>query len=64
MPHNSEKLQHVIEHICAIGCEHVNEVIEILERQESTPETSALSAEETELVLHELKTIMAVYERK
>lgn len=64
MPHNNEKLQYVIEHICANGCEHVNEVIEILECQESTPETSPLSAQETELVLLELKAIMAVYEQK
>lgn len=64
MPHNNEKLQYVIEHICANGCEHVKEVIEILGHKESIPETSPLSAQETELVLLELKAIMAVYEQK
>ncbi|MDA3869067.1 MAG: hypothetical protein PF589_03805 [Gammaproteobacteria bacterium] len=64
MLHNNEKLQHVIDHICANGCEHVKEVIEILERHENSPETSPLSAQETELVLLELKAIMAVYEQK
>lgn len=63
MLHNNEKLQHVIEHICANGCEHVKDVIEILERRESTPETSPLSAQETESVLLELKAIMTVYEQ-
>lgn len=64
MPANNPKLQHLIEQLCTTGCERVNEVIEILEREESIEETRELSAEESEFVLLELKTIMAVYEQK
>ena len=64
MPANNPKLQHLIEQLCTSGCERVNEVIEILERNESIEETRQLSAEESEFVLLELKAIMAVYEQE
>ena len=64
MPANNEQLQHLIEQLCTTGCERVNEVIEILERQESVEETRELSAEESEFVLLELKVIMAVYDQE
>lgn len=61
---NNEKLQHIIEQLCATGCERVNEVIAIMERQQSTKETATLNAQENAMILHELKNIMAVYEKK
>ena len=64
MPANNEKTQHIIEQLCTTGCERVNEVIEILERQESIEETRTLNSEESQYVLQELKTIMAVYEQE
>jgi len=64
MPHNNVKLQHIIEQLCAAGCERVYEVIDIMERQESTTETAHLSTQESEIVLQELKNIMAVYKQK
>ncbi|MCK5003142.1 MAG: hypothetical protein KAS57_08955 [Gammaproteobacteria bacterium] len=64
MPANNPKLQHIIEQLCTTGCERVNEVIEILERQENIQETGQLSTEESKIVLHELKAIMAVYEQE
>ena len=64
MPANNEKLQHIIEQLCVSGCERVNEVIEVLERNESIKETHELNTQESEFVLLELKAIMAVYEEK
>ena len=64
MPANNPKLHHIIEQLCTTGCERVNEVIEILERQESIEETHQLNTQESEFVLLELKAIMAVYEQK
>ena len=64
MPANNEQLQHIIEQLCTTGCERVNEVIEILERQESIEEMHELNTQESEFVLLELKTIMAVYDQE
>lgn len=64
MSTNNEKLQLIIEQLCTTGCERVNEVIEILQRQESIEETSKLSRQESNIVLLELKAIMSVYEHK
>ena len=64
MPANNEKLQHIIEQLCTTGCDRVNEVIELLERQESIEETRELSTQECDAVLLELKAIMAVYDQE
>lgn len=64
MNKRNEKLQDIIEQLCATGCERVNEVIEILEYQGSTEETHSLNKQECDTVLLELKAIMAVYEQK
>ncbi|MDH5388852.1 MAG: hypothetical protein OEY06_10435 [Gammaproteobacteria bacterium] len=64
MPPNNQKLQDIIEQLCTTGCDRVNEVIEILERQESIKETSELNEQECTIVLLELKAIMAVYEQE
>jgi len=64
MPANNPKLQHIIEQLCTTGCERVNEVIDILEKQGSIEETRTLNSEESQHVLQELKTIMAVYDQE
>ncbi|MCW8923649.1 MAG: hypothetical protein OQK69_08485 [Gammaproteobacteria bacterium] len=64
MPLNNEKLRPIIEHICAAGCERVNEVIEILEHQQCIEETRGLDKQENKLILQELKAVMAVYDKK
>ena len=64
MPGNNKKLQAIIEQICSTGCEQVNEIIETLERDESIEETKLLSAEECDIILHDLKSIMAIYEQQ
>ena len=64
MPGNNEQIQLIIEQICVTGCDRVNEVIEILERDENIEETKLLSAEECDIILHDLKSIMAIYEQQ
>lgn len=64
MPINNKKLQLIIEQLCTDGCERVNEIIGILEHQGSTKETNQLSKQERDVILLELKTIMAVYEQE
>ena len=64
MPSNNNNLQDIIEQICSAGCERVNEVIEILDRNETVEETKQLSPENCKALLHELKAIMSIYEQK
>jgi len=60
----SHKTIRIIEDICKLGCHHVNEIIEQLERGESIGETTNLSQDETSTLLHELKSIMAIYNKQ
>ena len=54
-------LQACVESICGKGCQSVRRDIEVLENAGELPETRGLSAAERDLVLDELKSIMAVY---
>jgi sulfopyruvate decarboxylase TPP-binding subunit len=56
-------VQSNIESICKLGCERVNEIIELLEAGETVAEVSELDKDQQRVVLHELKTIMAVYDQ-
>jgi len=64
MSGNKEQIQLIIEQICVSGCERVNEVIEILEHNENIEETKLLSSKECDIILHDLKSIMAIYEQE
>jgi len=55
-------IQSIIESICELGCDRVNETIEVLERGNSVDETRALDKSDQQRVLMELKAIMAVYD--
>ena len=55
-------IQSIIESICGLGCEGVNEIIDVLEHGNSVAETSALDKSDQLRVLMELKAIMAVYD--
>ena len=55
-------VQSIIESICELGCDRVNEIIDVLERGNSVDETRALDKSDQQRVLMELKTIMAVYD--
>ncbi len=60
---DQEKINHCVETLCNKGCREVTRTIGIMERHEPLAETAALSAEEQAAVLHELQSIMAVYDR-
>lgn len=64
MPSNNDNLQDIIEQICSTGCEHVNKVIEMLDRNEKVEEIRQLSPEDCKILLHELKAIMSIYEQE
>ncbi len=55
-------VQTIIESICELGCERVNEIIGTLECGNSVEETHALDKSDQQRVLLELKAIMAVYD--
>jgi hypothetical protein len=53
-----------IESICQQGCNHVRDVIDALENSQHVDAISQLHEDEKKTVLHELKNIMAVYDKK
>jgi len=62
MPTHSLKVNQRIEAVCEAGCDAVRASIATLESGNPVALTDDLNAEETQLVLRELKTIMSVYE--
>ena len=54
-------VQSVIESICELGCDRVNEIIGALECGDPVEETRGLDKSDQQRVLMELKVIMAVY---
>ena len=55
-------LQDLVEDVCKLGCIRVNEIIALLEQGKNIPDIPDLNPAETEMLLSELKAIMAVYE--
>jgi hypothetical protein len=55
-------IQSIIESICELGCDRVNEIIDALECGNSVEETRDLDKSDQLRVLMELKVIMAVYD--
>lgn len=55
------KIAHCIEVLCQKGCKEVSLIILALERGEVMAETQELDENELQVVLQELKSIMAVY---
>jgi hypothetical protein len=55
------KIDHCIELLCHKGCRALWQDIAVLDRGQELPETQELSTAERELLLRELKAIMAVY---
>ena len=55
-------IQSIIESICGLGCDRVNEIIDVLEHGNTVDETRALDKSDQLRVLMELKAIMAVYD--
>jgi hypothetical protein len=55
------KIAHCIEALCQKGCKEVSRTILAMERGEPMAEARELNTDERRAVLHELKSIMAVY---
>jgi hypothetical protein len=55
-------VQSLIEAICELGCDRVNEIIDVLEDGNTVAETRGLDKSDQQWILRELKAIMAVYE--
>ena len=56
-------VQSRIESICELGCERVNEIIDLLEAGKYIAELSELDKTEQHNVMLELKAIMDVYDQ-
>lgn len=57
----TQQIETCIEVLCQKGCLSVRADIRALEQGQDLPETTGLSPKATQLVLQELKAIMAVY---
>jgi hypothetical protein len=60
----NSKTHKIAEDICKLGCNRVNEIIECIERKQDIAEIAGLAADEIDLLLSELKDIMAVYRKR
>jgi 4-hydroxy-3-methylbut-2-en-1-yl diphosphate synthase IspG/GcpE len=61
---NSEQLSQCIDALCQCGCDAVRATITAMESGVVVPQVETLSEEERQVVLEELKAVMAVYDRK
>jgi hypothetical protein len=59
---DQSKIAHCIEFLCQRGCKEVSLIILALERGETMAEVQELNEDERQVILHELKSIMAVYQ--
>ena len=57
------ELQTIVDHLCADGCKAVNQYISAMQAGDFPATMRALNHQERDLVLAELKSIMAVYDR-
>ena len=59
----SQQLQNIVENLCSEGCIAVNEYIAVLDKGDVLAQTQNLNTGDVALVLAELKSIMAVYDK-
>lgn len=59
---NSEQVSQCIETLCLCGCDAVRATITAMESGAVVPQVESLSEEERQLVLDELRAVMAVYD--
>ena len=62
-PDLPQHVQSVVEAICELGCERVNEIIASLESGNFIDEIAGLDKSEQDAVLLELKAVMSVYDQ-
>ena len=58
---SQERIALAMESLCGGGCKAAWSVISSLESGQALPQTDGLSAQELDLLLAELKSVMAVY---
>jgi len=56
-------VQRVVDAICALGCARVRECIAALGNAQTLPEYASLDATQRDRLLHELRSIMKVYDK-
>lgn len=61
---DNKRVEQRVTLICELGCVRVREVITALQNGGATPETESVSPQERLQILHELQTIMAVYDSR
>ena len=65
MPANlPEHLQHLVDDVCSLGCQRVNEIIDESTRGIRSQELKELEQHEVRAVVDVLKQVMAVYDRQ
>ncbi len=58
----TKQVNQCVEALCQCGCDAVRATIKAVELGAEVPQMQTLNSEERELVLHELKAVMAVYD--
>ena len=56
------EVEQAVDMICALGCDVVSAYIKALQQEQSRPEYQSLDAAQRASLLHELQSIMAVYD--
>lgn len=61
-PMNQQKIENVVSLVCDQGCRRIRALIPVLETGVAIEETRELDVAESQAVLAELKSIMAIYD--
>lgn len=59
---DQQKIQDIVAQICDLGCTRIRQLIESMETGVAIRETRTLNTAECQVVLTELKSIMAIYD--
>lgn len=58
-----DHIQSVVDSVCNQGCKYVNKTILALETSQPSQDTDHLPADEKDIILNELRSIMAIYQQ-
>ena len=58
------EVEQAVDAICALGCTVVNDYIRALQQAQPRPEYQSLDPQQRPSLLHELQSIMAVYDER
>lgn len=59
-----EHLQKLVDDVCGLGCQRVNEIIAESQSGRDSPELAGLTPEEVSAIVDVLRRVMAVYEQQ